>query len=244
MYINGAEYPIAAGQAVFAGSKALHLGVSADSSPCRFFALVFAPEFLGAGGDDDVFKRFVLPVLSGKITLPAFYSGKEEWERELVQRARAVNSLNSEAIYCKELSIKAEMLELWRLAVSHSSAADRPRAAAADEMVRAMEFIRAEYASPLTLKIMADRVNMSQGYFCRRFSAIMHMTPFEYLLRTRIDNSCRLLQTTDLPIGEVASRCGFNGFSYFSKKFAAAMGSTPLEYRKLHRIAKDSADKN
>lgn len=234
VYIDGQEYSVGSGQAVFVGQNSLHLGIADGREPCKFFALVFAPEFLCGSGGDAVFSECVLPVMDGELSLPSFYSGDEDWQRELVSRAENVDRLNREKPRFYQLSIKAEMLEIWRLALSHAHRGRTARAAAEDEMVKAIEYINAEYASQMTLKTIADRVNLSQSYFCRRFSSVMHMSPFEYLLRVRIDNGCRLLRDSVLSVGEIATLCGFNSFSYFSKKFAAIVGDTPLGYRKLH----------
>ena len=135
-----------------------------------------------------------------------------------------------------EMELKAGLFRLWRQCFSHGrigrqTGADRHFS----EIKLALEYIRSDYASPITLESMAARAGMSREYFCRVFSSHMHMSPFDYLLRVRVDNGCNFLRETRLPVGEIAQRCGFNSFSYFSKRFKEIMGCTPAEYMSRYR---------
>ena len=55
----------------------------------------------------------------------------------------------------------------------------------------------------------------------------------EYHNRARMQEACRLLRSTLLPVGEVADRLGFADPLYFSKKFRAFAGLSPAAYRRL-----------
>ncbi len=234
IFIDGAEYALSPGDGAFVNSRALHLGQRSDPLPCRFFAIVFAPEFLGAE-NDLIFQSYVRPVEENKITLPAVYRREIDWQREVLNKAVHIHGINKKRPPCGELIIKEELFGMWRLCFMHSEKNSASVGSGLGDMISAMEFIRARYALPLSLKDIASSINMSEGYFCRKFSAAMHITPFEYLLRIRVDNSCRMLRDSDAPVGEIAVRCGFNSFSYFSKRFKEFVGCTPQEYRKGHK---------
>ena len=51
------------------------------------------------------------------------------------------------------------------------------------------------------------------------------------LLRRRIAAAKKLLDTTDLPLAEIASRCGYCHASFFIRTFKKATGETPTAYR-------------
>ena len=55
----------------------------------------------------------------------------------------------------------------------------------------------------------------------------------KYHNRARMEEACRLLRSTLLPVGEVADRLGFADPLYFSKKFRAFAGLSPAAYRRL-----------
>lgn len=65
----------------------------------------------------------------------------------------------------------------------------------------------------------------------RKIKAITGMTTTEYILQLRISLAKKLLSTTDLPIGEIAFKCGVDDVSYFSALFKKHTGTSPTLYR-------------
>ena len=63
------------------------------------------------------------------------------------------------------------------------------------------------------------------------FRQYMGATPYNYLLCCRITRAKELLATTDLAVGEIARRTGFNNEANFSTRFARMAGQSPLRYR-------------
>lgn len=234
LYIDEKEYPINPGDGFFINSKALHLGKKTNTDPCEFYALVFAPEFFGQLGNDHIADKFIYPVMNNQIILPSVFNGKTSWGRELISMTDEINFLNRTKPAAHELEVKALLLCIWKTLFSNSSSDSASMDKGLENIKTAIEFIQKEYASPLTLEDIAECISMSREHFCRRFSHVMHMTPFEYLNRIRIDNSCRMLDGTNLSVGEIAEKCGFNSFSYFSKKFKEIVGMTPARYRTRH----------
>jgi AraC family L-rhamnose operon transcriptional activator RhaR/AraC family L-rhamnose operon regulatory protein RhaS len=51
-------------------------------------------------------------------------------------------------------------------------------------------------------------------------------------MKIRIERSCRLLRTTDLPVTRIALDAGFSDPNYFSRQFRKVMGISPSEYRR------------
>lgn len=231
MQIDGEPCKMEAGSAVFIRPESLHLGNRVDENCAQFFAVVFSPEILGSFGEDLIMNKYVLPVLQGGICFPKIYSARKQWQREVIDMLNRIyeEHLGGGAGY--ELKVKGLLLEIWRECFLHSEkTAARETPAAVESIKQAFSYIRAEYASPISLDDIAKHVHMSKSYFCHLFSEIVHMSPFEYILSLRIQSSCRMLQSSALPIGEIAQKCGFNSFSYFSKTFRNAMGCTPRDY--------------
>jgi transcriptional regulator GlxA family with amidase domain len=75
---------------------------------------------------------------------------------------------------------------------------------------------------------------MSPRNFARVFRREVGTTPGQYVQRTRIARARELLETTDLPIGQIAGRCGFGAPETFFRSFGRTLGLTPKEYR--HRF--------
>jgi len=93
------------------------------------------------------------------------------------------------------------------------------------------EYIENNYASNITLQQLSQISGMSAKYFCRYFQTIAHKTPMDYLNYYRIERSCSLLCTTDLPVTSIAYDCGFNDCSYFIKLFKRYKHITPKQYQ-------------
>lgn len=56
-----------------------------------------------------------------------------------------------------------------------------------------------------------------------------------YQTRLRMARARELLDTTDLPIGEIARRLGYADPFYFSHRFRSVHGMTATEYRAQHK---------
>ncbi len=96
----------------------------------------------------------------------------------------------------------------------------------------AQHFIAENYHTPLSTQMIAQACGVSNSYLHKLFKTLLGTTPGAYLLSYRISAARDLLANTDLPMGEVAFRCGFNSQSYFSDCFKRNVGASPLEFRK------------
>ena len=98
-------------------------------------------------------------------------------------------------------------------------------------VAKAVDIIRRDYASPLKIEEVARACGQSLRQLQRRFQSAFGITPQEFLLRTRILASMRLLEETRLTASEIASRCGFVDGSSFTQHFRRRMGISPSAYR-------------
>lgn len=84
---------------------------------------------------------------------------------------------------------------------------------------------------PHTIPELAQRANMSERNFYRKFRSVYEMSPTQYILRARMQRASMLLQHDDFSCEEVAQRCGFNHTGYFSTCFYNHFGATPSKFR-------------
>ena len=61
------------------------------------------------------------------------------------------------------------------------------------------------------------------------------MTPFQYLVNFRINQSINLLSHSNKSISEIAYSCGFHDSSYYCKIFRQYNGVSPQQYRNNKR---------
>jgi LacI family transcriptional regulator len=99
------------------------------------------------------------------------------------------------------------------------------------EVAAALRHIRRHALEGLSVKQMLDAVAVNRRTLERRFVKVLGHTPLEEIRRVRLERVKLLLQT-DMPIYEVAVRCGFATPEYLATSFLQATGMTPTEYRR------------
>lgn len=106
---------------------------------------------------------------------------------------------------------------------------------------KAARYMEHNLADSLYLEAVAREAYLSKFHFCREFKKHLGVTPIQFMLTRRIAHAANLLETTDLPIVQVATKSGFNDQSEFSRWFKRTIGLTPSSYRKS-LAAKGPAD--
>jgi len=88
---------------------------------------------------------------------------------------------------------------------------------------------------PLTLEDLAAHATMSVRTFTRRFRAEVGLSPTQWVIAQRVDRARSLLETSDLPVEQVAARSGFGSAALLRQHLAAALGVPPQAYRRTFR---------
>lgn len=96
---------------------------------------------------------------------------------------------------------------------------------------RALQFMAANYAQPLSLSAVAAELKLSPNYFSSLFRETTGVSFREHLNHIRVEESRLLLQSTDAPLTEIALAVGFPDQSCFCKAFRRIVGVTPGKYR-------------
>jgi transcriptional regulator GlxA family with amidase domain len=88
---------------------------------------------------------------------------------------------------------------------------------------------------PLTVAELARHAGYSSRTFARRFVAEVGVTPLRWLTAERLDEARRLLEATEIPIEEVAQRCGLGTAANLRLHLARDTSTTPTAYRRAFR---------
>ncbi len=94
---------------------------------------------------------------------------------------------------------------------------------------------------PVTVDDLARRSAMSPRTFARRFLAATGTTPYQWIVRQRLQLAQRLLEVGDLSIETVAQRSGFCTAANLRKHFTRAVHTSPQAYRHTFRDRSTSA---
>lgn len=100
-----------------------------------------------------------------------------------------------------------------------------------------LAFIDAHHAEAVTLEALAACIHVTPYHLCRLFRRAFSLTPFQYLMRVRVQKAKQLLiQQPDLKIGAVARTVGYRDASSFCALFRSLENSTPQTFRRNHGV--------
>jgi len=98
---------------------------------------------------------------------------------------------------------------------------------------KAQEYVMANYAQKgLTLNEVAQRNHVSPNYLSYLFKKYTGTNLWEYVIKLRMEESKRLILTTDLRRYEISERVGYESPEHFSKIFKKYFGISPSEMKK------------
>jgi AraC-like DNA-binding protein len=103
---------------------------------------------------------------------------------------------------------------------------------------KALEFIEARYAEPLTLPAVAKAAGLSVSRLAHVFKDHVGMSVTAYLNTVRVKWAKYYLTNSELRVSETAFQVGFGTLSHFNHVFRQATGLSPTQYRRQHTSTK------
>ena len=117
--------------------------------------------------------------------------------------------------------------------VAQVAHAPRDVRSAHERVVVSIESLRSDWQRSHRLDELAATANVSVGHYSALFRRHTGFAPIDFIIRLRVQHACRLLDTTALPIGEVAELVGYQDPYYFTRCFRRIMGCSPRLYRQV-----------
>ena len=98
---------------------------------------------------------------------------------------------------------------------------------------RVLDFIAAHFGEDVTIEEIAREAGLSASHFSRLFKQVIGDTPYQFLMRYRTEQACKMLADRARPMSDIAFACGFADQPHFSRTFKQFTGQTPKQFRKL-----------
>ncbi|MFJ5780192.1 GlxA family transcriptional regulator [Streptomyces sp. NPDC093094] len=95
-----------------------------------------------------------------------------------------------------------------------------------------LAWAREHLHEPVSVTELARRAMMSRRTFARRFTAATGTTPHAWLREQRLSSAEELLETTGLPVEEIARRVGYGSAAVLREQFVRRRGVPPRTYRR------------
>ena len=95
----------------------------------------------------------------------------------------------------------------------------------------ALVFIRRNARKGINASDVFAALGKSHTSVSRAFRSALGRSVVEEIAKTKLDEACRLLRSTDLDMGRIASLSGYGSTSYFMQAFKASKGMSPCAWR-------------
>lgn len=109
------------------------------------------------------------------------------------------------------------------------------RGLSASDRARLVDAIRGQLDARHSLDTLAALVGMDVRRFTAAFRQAFGASPWQYVMRARLDEAARLLHDGDAPVTEIALATGFATPSHFATAFVRRFGVGPSRWRAARR---------
>lgn len=106
------------------------------------------------------------------------------------------------------------------------------------ECVKIKNYIDSHYSENITLDILSNLSYVNKFHLVHLFTKQMGISPINYLINRRIEESKNLLTTTNYTIRDISTIVGFSNSSYFSQMFKKFTGYSPRMYKNKYTTLK------
>lgn len=94
-----------------------------------------------------------------------------------------------------------------------------------------LSWLRDHLTDDLSVPALARQINLSERQFTRVFKSEVGVTAADHVEAVRLDSACRLLETTNRTVEQIAKTCGFGTPETMHRTFRRRLNTTPGDYR-------------
>lgn len=228
--VDGTEYALHPGDLILFCANSIHHVATGPSADNNYYVIKILPSVLMHLAPQGKAAGYLLRFTLNRPGQKCLWT-RAELEAD-VKILSVLNSLLEEKAsgsYGSEAIIKLKMAELLLL-ILRADAPQRPDVPEPEitgRIFAAMGYVRGHFSEDIDEQKLARELGLSYSYFSRCFQRVTGMRFRQYLNTVRIDRAEQLLLTTDLPVTQVASLCGYNHVSYFISVYRKRKGTTP-----------------
>ena len=98
---------------------------------------------------------------------------------------------------------------------------------------RCRQHVQTHYARLHSLGQIARECHVDPAYLCRLFGRYDHQSPYQFLIRLKMNLAAERLQDPATAVKQVAAQLGFADAGHFSRSFKKVFGISPDGFRRL-----------
>ncbi len=233
---NGVNYKIGPNQYIFLKANENHVGYRASSGKLSYLWVHFLiNDEITTITDENYFND--MSERNREDPKNKIYIIPEHGEIAITQRApllfnQLLDLSRQEIIYSDQMADYALSLLIMEISQEFIETHQNIRQNIPPNIVRIMEWIKANYYRMVTVTEIAQEFGYNSDYLSTLFKKSTNSTIIHYINKTRIEIAKVLMSAYDLSVKEVAYSCGFSDEKYFMKTFKRLEGMTPSQYKK------------
>jgi len=186
--------------------------------------------YIGIGGRmmDDLARPPFFDARQTVVTVP----NRDEFETALYRLIEEIKTSSAERPYSLALKTLQLLTSLFETRQTHNAATGHNA-----DIRKATLNIAHRLEEVIDFAELARGYGMGYTLFRRLFRAYTGLAPLEYQTTLRIRRACHLLNSSDLPVTQIATETGFASAAYFARYFRSRLNMSPSEYRAAHHAS-------
>ncbi len=213
----------------------LHSIEQLEEQRMEYENIIFHPNMLISKQSDSCATDYILPMLSGKITVPTLFTPVYPYYTDVVAPIDAIDAIMDTRPQGYELYVKSQLFNFFFILHNRCRnliSTTKESKKTLDKMKLVLKYVENNYMNKITIAEISEIVGFSESHFMRYFKETMGTSFIDYLKDYRLTMASRLLDTSEAAILDIAAEVGFDNLSYFNRAFKAKYGMTPSAYRK------------
>lgn len=226
--IEGKLLPVTMDDMVIVNPNVEHTEVSYNKRPLEYIVLGVEGLEYSAGEDTD--ERWYMTNLQN--AREPLLHALREMLREIEFKAVGYE------LICQDL-LEVLILRLMRHAglqfLPTKTEHRKPGRKPSKECAAVRHYIDNHFKENINLDMLSELVHVNKYYMVHSFTKEYGISPINYLISRRIEESKYLLSDTDHSLSQISHMLGFSSPSYFSQSFRRLEGMSPMEFRRSSR---------
>ena len=220
------------------GCKITIRGKEYDGIPGRWFFIPACTPHSYANDTTKPFSKFWIhfdmypdnSVLFGNMNMPYYIDVKQT--AKIDKLFRIVTAKSNDVKAADMFYRKAALLSLIGEYIEMASPEAEMDGSYDDDISQVVKFVNENIEQNIKLEELAGVCHLHPTHFIRAFKKKTGETPLYFVQRRKIETAKRLIEETELPLGEIMSRVGFVDAAQFAKKYKRFYGHSPRDYRR------------
>lgn len=226
--IEGKLLPVTTDDMVIVNPNVEHTEVSYNQRPLEY--IVLGVEGLEYSAGEDADERWFMTNLQN--AREALLHALREMLREIEFKAVGYE------LICQDL-LEVLILRLMRHAglqfLPTKTEHRKPGRKPSKECAAVRHYIDNHFKENINLDMLSELVHVNKYYMVHSFTKEYGISPINYLISRRIEESKYLLSDTDHSLSQISHMLGFSSPSYFSQSFRRLEDMSPMEFRRSSR---------